>query len=411
MLAVPFGAVLTRALLVTARWPWPAQRGDQLRAVQFLETLGGAGCSVTLLTPAPSAAQESLPERWRGDASLRVETYRRGPGDRLQGLRRSVFAGAPLQSVPFVSRDLERRLGELAAGHDLVVVQLARQAELLRALPAGRAYVDLIDCLSLSFARRAHFDRPLWRPLIRWEASRLRRAERFVLEQAAGVSVVCGRDRDALLALDADAATKVAVVPLPVAARPSAPAPPPVGAPRVILSGSLGYFVNRDAALWFLRAVWPSLRRARPEAVLELAGSRIGIELRRAARRPGVELVREPTDLRGRIAAASVAVAPLRAGAGVPVKILEAWTLGVPVVASSWAAAGTLARDGEQLLVAESPEAWCAAVGSLLDDRALVRRVTGAARALVESEYSQATADRALLGHFERLGIVSRLGL
>ena len=43
-------------LLVTARYPWPPRRGDQLRACQMLELLSPEH-RVTLLTPRPAAGQ------------------------------------------------------------------------------------------------------------------------------------------------------------------------------------------------------------------------------------------------------------------------------------------------------------------------------------------------------------------
>jgi glycosyltransferase involved in cell wall biosynthesis len=154
------------------------------------------------------------------------------------------------------------------------------------------------------------------------------------------------------------------------------------------LTGNLGYFVNRDAVRFFLGQVWPALRRARPEVRLWIAGARAaGLSSEAAA--AGAELVADPQDLRGLVASASVAIAPLRCGAGVPVKVLEAWAVGTPVVASSWAAAGTTAIPERDLLVADEPSEWLRQIGRLLDDEALRSRLAASGREVLERHHGE----------------------
>src|ERR1700726_2425512 len=84
-------------LLVTARYPWPPRRGDQLRACQMLELLSPEH-RVTLLTPRPAAGQPPPPA---AHGSAAVVTYRRRRGSGLlgavNGLARAAARGLPLQ--------------------------------------------------------------------------------------------------------------------------------------------------------------------------------------------------------------------------------------------------------------------------------------------------------------------------
>ena len=57
----------------------------------------------------------------------------------------------------------------------------------------------------------------------------------------------------------------------------------------------------------------------------------------------------------------TVLIVPLLGGSGTRVKILEAWSLGVPVIATPQGAAGLGARDGVELLLARTPEEWASA--------------------------------------------------
>ena len=148
-----------------------------------------------------------------------------------------------------------------------------------------------------------------------------------------------------------------------------------------MLTGNLGYFPNRDAARFLLAEVWPRLRRARPDLRLVVAGDRPPSSLARRLAAAGATLATRPPDLRALLAEATVAVAPLRCGSGVPLKVLDAWAAGVPVVASSFAAAGADGEPERDLLVADAPHEWEAQVTRLLDDAGLRARLVEAGRA------------------------------
>jgi glycosyltransferase involved in cell wall biosynthesis len=197
--------------------------------------------------------------------------------------------------------------------------------------------------------------------------------------------VVCERDRQALAAAHPSLLPRLAVAPVAIAPAPSATtaarAREEEHAPTIALTGNLGYFPNRDAARWFLDAVWPKLARAVPGARLLLAGDRPPAALARYAARAGATLVPRPEDLRGLLATATVAVAPLRCGSGVPLKVLDAWAAGTPVVASPFAAAGVAGEREHDLLVAHGADEWVAQVARLLGDAPLRAALVAAGRA------------------------------
>ena len=74
------------------------------------------------------------------------------------------------------------------------------------------------------------------------------------------------------------------------------------------------------------------------------------------------------SDVRPIVARAAVSIAPIRRGGGTRLKILEAMALGAPVVATRKAAEGLDVRDNEHLLLADTPEAFAAAVVRLLEN-------------------------------------------
>lgn len=375
-----------KVLLVASRFPWPPRRGDQARTLQMAELLA-ADHEVTLVVPEP---RPGTPAPSPTALPFRLETYPRSSvlGVAL-GVGRALLRGLPLQSGLFRNRALAARLRRLAPAADLVVLQLVRLARHLSDLGQTPVVVDLIDSLALSTAQRARLDRWPLRPLLRWEARLLARWEGRLVQRSSAALVVSRRDRQAVAErLPADARARLHVVPLAVPAPAGEPPAGRTGPPVLVVTGNLGYFPTEEGLAWFLETVWPRLRAWRPEVELLVAGHRPSRRLIRALAAAGARLEESPPNLRPVFERATVALAPMRGGAGQPMKVLEAWRAGVPVVATPWAAAGTTGAPGEDLLVAGDAESWCQAVETLLDDEELRVRIAASARRRLARDYS-----------------------
>jgi glycosyltransferase involved in cell wall biosynthesis len=122
-----------------------------------------------------------------------------------------------------------------------------------------------------------------------------------------------------------------------------------------------------DAAVWFGREVWPEVCRRSPAARLLLVG-RDPAPAVRALASSSVEVSGTVADVLPYLAQARVAVAPLRAGGGTRLKILEALDAGRPVVATSVAVDGLEDLIGRGVVVADDARAMAEAVAELLED-------------------------------------------
>jgi glycosyltransferase involved in cell wall biosynthesis len=109
----------------------------------------------------------------------------------------------------------------------------------------------------------------------------------------------------------------------------------------------------------------------------------------------GVEVVGEVDDVGTYLARAAVFVAPILSGSGIKNKVLEAFAVSRPVVATSLAVEGLPVSDGREARVADGADAFARAIVDLLADPAAAERIGAAGRGLVEDRYTwEACADR-----------------
>jgi glycosyltransferase involved in cell wall biosynthesis len=159
-------------------------------------------------------------------------------------------------------------------------------------------------------------------------------------------------------------------------------------AAAVVFVGSLDFPPNIEAAAWFCERVWPHVRRECPGARFHIVGRHPVARVLELGKRAGVEVIADPPDVRPHLARAAAAVAPLRSGGGVKNKILEAWAMRTPVVATRMALAGLAARPGENILAADRPGEFAGAVVRCLHDAGLRESIAARGRETVLAEHT-----------------------
>ena len=155
---------------------------------------------------------------------------------------------------------------------------------------------------------------------------------------------------------------------------------------RLILTGTLGYLPNVDAARYLGEEIVPRVRAQRPGVTAQLVGQ-VTDPVRAMIEADGVQVIGRVPDVVPYLAQADLFVAPLRVGGGTRLKILEAFAAGVPVVATSKAVEGLAVENDVHALIADDPEGFAAAILALLDDEDRRMRLALAARAYAEERY------------------------
>ena len=157
---------------------------------------------------------------------------------------------------------------------------------------------------------------------------------------------------------------------------------------RLVFSGQMATNTNVNAVLWFVRNVWPRVRRDFPAAEFVVVGRRPVREIQSLHGQQGIAVTGEVDDPARYLANAAVCVNPMQAGAGMQNKLLEYFAAGKAVVATSVANEGIGAKPGQQVVIADTPADFASAIATLLRDPQLRQRVGSAARYYVLAEWS-----------------------
>lgn len=185
----------------------------------------------------------------------------------------------------------------------------------------------------------------------------------------------------------ANARGRAATMPLFGLPPATSPAPSPQGRSDLLFVGGFAHAPNRDGVEWFIRRIWQRLRERAPDLRFLVVGDGADDALL-ALGGDGVEFMGRVTEavLADLYRSARVVVAPLRFGAGVKGKVVEAMHAGVPCVTTPTGAQGL--KDADALLVAGDEDGFIAHANTLLSDDDLWRERSERGRAFVDAHYS-----------------------
>lgn len=321
-----------RILFLTSRFPYPPHRGDKLKIFNLIRNLS-RNHSIALL----SFSEGMDDEQWIRELRTyceRVETVPRSRFRSLWNCMLGLGGQLPFQILYYSSPAMRARLSRiLNEWHpDVLHTHLIRMAPYTRDIQNVPRVLDLTDAVSLYLRRFRDMQSSL---IARWALGvEYRRMVRFesVLSGFQRVLVCSEVDRQALAANVPEA--RLEILPNGVdrdAFSPNGSVEPDHN--RIIFTGNMSYYPNADAAKYFVRKIFPLVQRLLPNARFSIVGQNPPAGVRRLAG-VNVDVMGFVQDLRAEYMKSSVAVSPVRFGAGTLNKILEPLALGIPVVAT-----------------------------------------------------------------------------
>ena len=163
----------------------------------------------------------------------------------------------------------------------------------------------------------------------------------------------------------------------------------------MVFCGSMDWLPNVDGVVHFLAEILPLIRKKLPASTLTIAGRSPDSKVLRAAERvEGVAVTGSVDDMRPYLWGSRVSVVPLRIGGGTRLKIYECMAAGVPVVSTTIGAEGLRYTNGEDILLADTPQRFADACIHLLSDELARISLAQQARDRAVKEFSWEAVSR-----------------
>jgi len=389
-----------RVLLISRCPPYPLHLGDRLIVWHLAEALARRGVRMDLLALRQRPQDESEVEAYR-HLFGRVALFDEAPRSPLSLAWRALWPAArfPCTAERAWNPGLWRALASQIAQYDYDALHLfggVQVYELAAALGgrAAQAIITPYESYSLYLERAFAQEGGLPAAL---RLGMARRYESFMFAPYGPVVVLAEADALALRRLNPS--LDVRIIPNGIDLDYFQPSAGPRQPAELLFLGNYEYAPNLDAAFFLMDEVLPRVRAAYPQATLSLVGHAPPPELL-ARQGEAVRVLGRVDDVRPYYAQAAAFVAPLRLGAGMKNKILEALAMRTPVVTTPIGADGIAMQHGQQALIAPA-ESIAAQVVALLDDPPLGQRLGQAGRALIEARYSWGAVAEAYLSLYE----------
>lgn len=391
-----------RVLVVGAWFPYPPRWGWAMRVYHLTRQLASRH-DVTLMTYGTKADRENV-ARLEQD-NLAVETVAREAPSRAARRKdqlASLVSRTPFEPYTTYSREMQEAIDRLFAERPYDVVHLESTLVWPFRFPE-RPHIVLdehnVDYETYSRMREGTRS-PLRKAFYRVEQARVRRYEQEAWRRSSGCVLTSAREE--AMVREAAPGTPTAVVPNGVDTEYFRPEQHEVRPHTLVFNGLLDYRPNLDASLFLVDEVLPLVRRSHPDARVVIVGRGGPAELAQL-RRPHVEATGEVPDVRPYLGQAEAVVVPIMAGSGTRFKVVEGLAMEKPMVSTAVGSEGIGVEDGKHLLIADTPEAFAAAIVRLFDDAALARSLGRVGRDFVQREYSWDRAGERLEALYEKV--------
>ena len=391
-----------RILVVSPELPYPPTWGFSIRVTQFLSLLARRH-SVSLLTYAEAGDEDKI----RALEGMCHAVHAVSGGDGRSARKRveqfaSLFSRQSYQGRYLYSDAMQRKLDELCAGQPFDIIHVESSQMATFSFDRRSAVViDEHDVVFELLARLAQTERSYFRRVYNLSEARKYKREEIDRWSRAAACVVTS-PREVPVVRSTGVTTPVLAVPNGVDVDYFAPSDVTPDPDTIVMTGLMRTRPNIDAAVHFVKEIFPGILAARPKAIVYVVGGDPHDDVTRLAS-ANVVVTGGVPDVRPFVHKAAVIVVPIRMGGGTRLKVLEGLSMKKAMVSTSIGCEGIDVKHAEHLLVADQPESFARAVLGLMDDPASGIKLAEAGYALVRRQYQWEMVVEQLEGLYARL--------
>lgn len=378
-----------KILVLTSRYPFPVIGGDKLRIYQVCKELSKE-YELTLLSLCDSKS-DYYSESPDNDVFSTIEKVYLPKWRSYLNTFCSLFTRRPLQIAYYSSSAFRSKLDLLIKHHDVCLAHLIRTGEYLRSYRGIPKVLEMTDSISLNYERVSDLNerKSILQRIYQIESKRLAEYERTVLKDFDSVSLVSSKDRNHLLRGADNPKVIISSNGVQFEKYPFTAVDSRTKSNKhvIVFIGNMTTVPNLDACYFFARKVLPELNVHRP-VTFRIIGKMSKSEKDRFTSISHVEVFSNVENVTDYVHDASLAVCPMRLGAGVQNKLLEYMALGIPAITTTIGLEGVDANINEHVLLANTAQEFIEKSMQLIDNKSMASFISENAREFVEREHS-----------------------
>lgn len=380
-----------KIFVIASRIPFPLEKGDKLRIYHQVKELSKKHevflCCLYDGEIHPKADEEI--------SKICAEHYfvKLNKWKIVFKLLITLFSTKPFQVSYFYQRKAQNIIDKLIAqfNPDHIYAQLIRTSEYVKTKHNIPKTIDYMDSFSKGMERRAENASFLLKPIFVTESKRLLRYENLIFDYFENHTIISEQDQDQIWH---EKRKKIFVIPNGLDAEFFHPKEIEKKY-SILFSGNMSYVPNVDAALFLAQEIFPLVKKKLPECNLLIAGANPHTKIE-ALKSESIIVSGWMDDIRDAYWTSKVFVAPLRLGSGLQNKLLEAMATLTPSITSSLANNALKAKEGKEILIANSAEEFAAQIISLLVDPTMADSIAQNAYTYVTSTFNWETSTQLL---------------
>ena len=170
--------------------------------------------------------------------------------------------------------------------------------------------------------------------------------------------------------------------------------------PSLFFIGALDWMPNVEGLEWFLKIVWENISLKFPDLKFYIAGR--SADKAKLPEMKNVVVVGEVENAYEFMNSKGVMIVPLLSGSGIRVKIIEGMALGKTIVTTSLGAEGIPCKDGQNILIADTPEAFADKITKCINEKITFAMIGDNALQFAKQRFSSQEVTSKLLGFFQQ---------
>ncbi|HLN52562.1 MAG TPA: glycosyltransferase family 4 protein [Lentimicrobium sp.] len=384
-----------KILLICNKSPWPPREGGPIAMNAMIEGLLEAGHQVKVLAINSNkyfVDLKSIPEDYK--EKTRIELVYTDLKIKLADAFLNLFSTKSYHVQRFITRELRSTIERILNEEEFDIIQL----ETLFVTP----YLDVIRRMSKApvFLRAHNIEHFIWKRLYEREKNPIRKFYlKHLFKTLSQYETETVKNIDGVIAITSVDASfyakllppdRVISIPFGISGKQI------TNITRIPLSdfdnnifhiGSMNWLPNQEGIKWFIKEVWPELKKNNPKLLLHLAGREMP-EWLNNSHEQDIIIDGEVADSIQYMRKHRLMIVPLFSGSGIRIKIIEGMMAGCVVISTAIGAEGIDYVDGESILIANGKHDFINAISRILQDKTFAEKIGKAASQLITEKHN-----------------------